>query len=152
MKYKTTDELHNFSFEEAYIAEVQITNGFFHMELDNVKILPENSCNRDIRKMRTNGLLLKLEDFEIISLIKEGYKVFDANGNPMKTVEDVTIPENEYLTVIKELAEGVIYALEKNEETYAFSVDAENERTYELKVKAAHDVEEWERFLSVEAE
>lgn len=152
MKYKTTDEWQNFSFTEAYIADIQATNGFFHMELDNVTILPENSCNRDIRKMRTNGLLLKLEDFAITSLVEEGYKVFDANGNPMKQVEDVVIAEKEYFSVVKELVEGVIFSLEKEENTYIFSIDAANERTYTLEVRASHDVEEWERFLNLTSE
>lgn len=152
MKYKTTDEWQNFSFTEAYIADIQATNGFFHMELDNVTILPENSCNRDIRKMRTNGLLLKLEDFAITSLVEEGYKVFDANGNPMKQVEDVVIAEKEYFSVMKELVEGVIFSLEKKENTYIFSIDAANERTYTLEVQASHDMEEWERFLNLTSE
>ncbi len=147
MKYKTTDEWQNFSFTDAYIEDIQVTNGFFHMELDNVTILPENSCNRDIRKMRTNGLVLKLEDFAITSLVEEGYKVFDANGKPMKAVEDVVIAEEAYFSVIKDLADGVIYSLEKDGDNYVFSVDAANERTYVLKMRAAHDVEEWERFL-----
>lgn len=151
MKYKTTDEWKNFSFTDAYVGDIQETNGFFHMELDNVKILPENSCNRDIRKMRTNGLVLKLEDYVITSFIEEGYKLFDANGKPMKVVEDTVIAEEDYATVLKEIIEGVIYTMEKEEDTYIFSIDAVNERTYELKVKASHDVEEWERFFSLES-
>lgn len=152
MKYKTTDELQNFSFTDAYIGDIQVTNGFFHMELDNVIILPENSCNCDIRKMRTNGLVLKLEDFEITSLVEEGYKVFDANGKPMNAVEDAVISEQEHFSVMKELTEGVIYSLEKKEDTYIFSIDASNERTYELKIRASHDFEEWERFLNLAEE
>ena len=62
MKYTTTDELEHFSFAEAYIADVQVTGGFFHMTLSNVTILPENSCNRDIREMRANDLVLKIEE------------------------------------------------------------------------------------------
>lgn len=151
MKYKTTDEWKNFSFTDAYVGDIQATNGFFHMELDNVKILPENSCNRDIRKMRTNGLVLKLEDYVITSFIEEGYKLFDANGKPMKVVEDTVIAEEDYTTVLKEVIEGVIYTMEKEEDTYIFSIDAVNERTYELKVKASHDVEEWERFFNLES-
>lgn len=149
MKYKTTDEWQNFSFAEAYIGDIQVTNGFFHMELDNVTILPENSCNRDIRKMRTNGLILKLEEFSITSMVEEGYKVFDANGNSIKEVEDVVIPEKEHFSAIRELVEGVVFSLEKKEDTYVFSIDAANERTYTLEVKASHDIEEWERFLNL---
>ena len=85
MKYTTTDELEHFSFTEAYIADVQVTGGFFHMTLSNVTILPENSCNRDIREMRANDLVLKIEEPVIRSLVREGYKVYDANGILMRT-------------------------------------------------------------------
>ena len=56
MKYTTTNEFNQFEFEEAHISDIQIVEGRFYMLLDNVKILPDNSCNRDIRKMRTNEL------------------------------------------------------------------------------------------------
>ena len=85
MKYTTTDELEHFSFAEAYIADVQVTGGFFHMTLSNVTILPENSCNRDIREMRANDLVLKIEEPVIRSLVREGYKVYDANGALLRT-------------------------------------------------------------------
>ena len=84
--------------------------------------------------------------------VEEGYKVFDANGNPMKEVEDTVIAEENYFSTISDLSEGIIYSLEKEENTYIFSIDAANERTYELKVSASHDVEEWERFFNLEAE
>ena len=67
MNYRTVDETSHFKFEDAYIADVQVTKGIFHLILDNVTILPENSCNRDIRTMRTNQMMLKLEEAEVVS-------------------------------------------------------------------------------------
>lgn len=148
MKYQTTDELRHFSFEDAYIGDVQIATGFFHIVLDNVTILPENSCNRDIREMRANGLLLKIEDSAITSLVQEGYKVYDANGKLLETCEDVTVEDKDYTTVIKTFVDGVIYSLEKKDGTYCFVIDGADERTYQLNVSGTHDVEEWERFLN----
>lgn len=148
MKYQTTDELRHFSFEDAYIGDVQIATGFFHIVLDNVTILPENSCNRDIREMRANGLLLKIEDSAITSLVQEGYKVYDANGKLLETREDVTVEDKDYTTVIKTFVDGVIYSLEKKDGTYCFVIDGADERTYQLNVSGTHDVEEWERFLN----
>ena len=55
MKYTTRNEFCNFEFSEVHIDDVKIQNGVFQMVLDDVKILPENSTNRDIRKMRANG-------------------------------------------------------------------------------------------------
>ena len=41
MKYHTDNELQNFRFEGAYIAETCAVNGNFEMILDNVTILPQ---------------------------------------------------------------------------------------------------------------
>ena len=81
MKYYTENELQNFRFEGAYIAETCAVNGIFEMILDNVTILPQNSCNRDIREMRANELKLKIREPEITAFVEEGYKVYDADGN-----------------------------------------------------------------------
>lgn len=53
----------------------------FEIVFDNVTILPANSCNRDIREMRANELVLKISEPKIEALVEEGYKVYDANGN-----------------------------------------------------------------------
>ena len=65
MKYITKNEFAHFNFSDAYIEEVRLMPGLLHFYLDNVTILPENSCNRDIREMRANGFVLKLEDGSI---------------------------------------------------------------------------------------
>ena len=69
MKYHTDNELQNFRFEGAYIAETCAVNGIFEMILDNVTILPQNSCNRDIREMRANELKLKIREPEITAFV-----------------------------------------------------------------------------------
>ena len=106
MKYTTTDELEHFSFAEAYIADVQLAGGFFHMTLSNVTILPENSCNRDIREMRANDLVLKIKEPVIRSLVREGYKVYDANGALLRTCEDEVIDQAAWNETIRSFADG----------------------------------------------
>ena len=113
MRYTTTDELEHFSFAEAYIADVQVTGGFFHMTLSNVTILPENSCNRDIREMRANDLVLKIEEPVIQSLVREGYKVYDANGALLRTCEDEVIDQAAWNETIRSFADGSVYALKQ---------------------------------------
>ena len=75
MKYHTINELDHFCFKEAYIAQICAVNGMFEIVFDNVTILPENSCNRDIREMRANELVLKISEPKIEALVEEGYKV-----------------------------------------------------------------------------
>ena len=53
-KYSTINEVNHFEFGEAVVGDIQLTERMFHLVLDNVKICPANSCNRDIRMMRTN--------------------------------------------------------------------------------------------------
>lgn len=148
MKYVTTNELEHFDFTEAYIGDVQVTNGFFHMVLDNVTILPENSCNRDIREMRANNLVLKIEKASITSIVEEGFKVYDANGKLTKTCDDVEVEAGEYAAVAKTFVDGTVYSLKKQDDQYLFCIDAVNERTYSFCVTGSGDAEEWDRFLN----
>ena len=95
-KYNTTNELNHFDFAEAVIGDIQMTNDMFRAVIDNVKILPENTCNRDIRTMRTNELMLRLDSAQIVCLVLEGYREYDADGNLKHTYEDVTVEPDEY--------------------------------------------------------
>ncbi len=150
MKYKTTNEWNHFVFSEAYVGDLQAASGFFHIVLDNVIILPENSCNRDIRRMRANELLFKIENMAVEALIEEGFKRYDANGKLLETSEDRPIGADAYGETLKSLIGGSVYSLEKQENTYVFTIDAPNERTYEVRIAGTGDTEEWERFLNLE--
>lgn len=51
-RFQTKDELEHFDFEDAVLEEVECACGRVKVMIDNVKILPDNSMNRDIRTMR----------------------------------------------------------------------------------------------------
>ena len=106
MKYYTENELQNFRFEGAYIAETCAVNGIFEMILDNVTILPQNSCNRDIREMRANELKLKIREPEITAFVEEGYKVYDADGNLKEKKEALELAQKENQTALKDVEEN----------------------------------------------
>lgn len=150
MKYTTTNEFDHFDFLEVHVNDIMFANGVFKIGLDDVKILPENSCNRDIRKMRTNGLILSLSDAEIISFVEEGYRIYDADGNLKKTEDDVLVDEQEYKTVFEYFTDAYAYNIEKKDDEYTFVIDGTNERTYSIIVKASGDAQEWDKFLNLE--
>ena len=150
MKYQTTGELEHFRFNGAYIAGVQAASGIFYMTLDHVIILPENSCNRDIREMRTNQLELKIQDAVLESFVKEGCKIYDADGNLMRREEDVTLTPEQYKGAFAELEGCEIYSIENQGDVYIFSIDTE-ERTILLKVQGKNDTEAWERFMNLDS-
>ena len=95
-KYNTMNEFAHFDFSEAVIGDIQLAEGMFRAVVDNVEILPENSCNRDIRTMRTNELLLKLDDAKLVTLVEEGYREYDADGNLKNTYEDIVVNPDQY--------------------------------------------------------
>ena len=150
MKYTTTNEFDHFDFLEVHVNDIMFANGVFKIGLDDVKILPENSCNRDIRKMRTNGLILSLSDAEILSFVEEGYRSYDADGNLKKTEDDVPVDEQEYKTVFEYFTDAYAYNIEKKDDEYTFVIDGTNERTYSIIVKASGDAQEWDKFLNLE--
>lgn len=150
MKYKTINELEHFDFKEAYIGQIQMLQGIFTMELDNVTILPENSCNRDIRRMRTNGLVFHITEPTIQLFVEEGYKVYDANGALIRQEENRTIAPEDYSAACKELEGCVIYYIERKENGYEISIDTED-HTYLIQLAGTGDSEEWDRFMNLDS-
>lgn len=91
MKFRTENEFTHFKFSDVHVSDIMMSFGTFKICLDNVIIKADNSKNRDIRDMRTNGLILKLSDANIISFIREGFKTYDADGNLKSTTADEEI-------------------------------------------------------------
>ena len=108
MGYRTVDEWENFEFQDADVGQIHMENGHLYLKLGYVTILPDNSCNRDIRKMGTNELTLQLQQVEIDRIIEEGYKLYDADGNFTKSVEDQELTPEEYPKWMEEMAEQSI--------------------------------------------
>ena len=151
MKYRTENEFEHFVFDEAHIERLECTSDMFHLYLDDVGILPENSCNRDIRKMRANGLLFRIADMRIQSLTKEGYTHYNADGKFLKKDPDILIAPEDYSDIFKTFEDGYVVEAGKGQEeknTYFFTIDSKDECTYELVVEGSLDIEEWDRFLS----
>lgn len=149
MGYRTVDEFDGFDFKDAHITSMERRNGHFIAVLDDVKILPSNSCNRDIREMRTNELVLKLNDAVVEEFILEGCKIYDADGVLQETREDTAVESSEYDKTLKEMEDRYIYEITKENDIYTIYIDGD-EDSYMIKVKASHDTQEWEKFMSKE--
>ena len=148
MGFFTENEVETFDFGEAHISEIRFGLGLFYMLVDNVKILEKNSCNRDVRVMRTNGLTFRIADPQIVAVIEEGYKIYNADGVLQQEVPDRAVEAEEYAKLCKDLEDAMIYKLEKKGDSYRISIDGE-EHEYTLEVKGSGDSEEWERFMNL---
>ena len=149
MGYRTVDEFGGFDFKDAHVTSMERRNGHFIAVLDDVKILPSNSCNRDIREMRTNELVLKLNDAVVEEFILEGCKIYDADGVLLEEREDTAVELSEYDKTLKEMDDRYIYEITKENDIYTIYIDGD-EDSYMIKVKASHDTQEWEKFMSKE--
>ena len=151
MKYRTTNEWDHFEFSEAYVSEIRRTNDSYQLVLDNVMINPENSKNRDIRQMRANELYVTICQAQLVRIVQEGYKVYNADSKLIKQYEDQEMEPERYGEIVTAVNDGEsrIYAFNKSEQTYEIIVEAGDERTYVLYITGTGDTEEWNRFLSV---
>lgn len=150
MNYRTENEFSGFKFSDVHVSDIAYSFGTFKICLDNVIIKAENSCNRDIRDMRTNGLILKLENAKIVSFVKEGFKTYDADGNLKSVTPDEDVVETNYADVFNLFFDGYVFLIEKNSNKYTFIFDGTDERSYTLIVDAQKDICEWERFMNIE--
>ena len=148
MGFFTENEVETFDFGEAHIGELRFGLGSFCMLLDNVKILESNSCNRDVRTMRTNGLTFRIAEAQILSVIEEGYRIYNADGILQREVADRTVEPEEYAKLCELLEGAVIYELKKEDGIYRISIDGE-EHAYTFLVKGSGDSEEWNRFMNL---
>lgn len=153
MKYTTENEFETFDFHDSYVKDMEPGKGYFRIWLDNVKILPENSCNHDIRTMRTNNMMLAIRDMEMVSMIHEGVKIYHADGRLAGERPDESIAEGEYAEIWPLFLEGCVYSISKEnggKNLYTYIVDTNEGETYEIKMTGSGDQEEWNRFLSLE--
>lgn len=158
MGYRTVDEWGSFEFQNADVEAIRKERGHWYLELGYVTILPDNSCNRDIRKMGTNELTLQLQHVQVDEILEEGFKLYDADGNFTKSVDDRVLLSEEYDAWMEDMVGGAVYQIlhkDTGDEAlpyqYEIYLDA-NDRTYLAKVSAKHDVETWERFMNRHSE
>lgn len=153
MKYQSIDALDEFSFGEAAIFDVDYCSSHLKLQLANVTILSSNTHNRDIMDMRTNDLILTFEDPEIVSIIEEGYKVYDANEVLIEEVPDKILSPEEYAALFSSLPEALIYSIEIFSKGHCvINIDSTEETNgYRIELSFNHSVAEWDRFLKKES-
>ena len=148
MNFTTKNEFDNFDFTELHVNEVEYTGETFRICIDDVGILPTNSRNTDIRKMRANGLILSIFEVNITEFIEEGYKIYDADGNLLNTETDIVIMPSDYQKVFEYFVDCYAFEITKKDNDYTFVIDGNNERTYCIKITGSSYMQEWDKFLN----
>ena len=146
MKYKTTNELKTFDFQESFINDIEYALGKLSFSLDNVTIKSSNSHNRDIMDMRTNQLILTFQNVAIEEIVEEGYKLYDADNNLQEVVDDCIIDENEYPKILKDLSNCYFHSIETDEDKYILNIDTDF-HTFSIKLHCEQASAEWDKFM-----
>lgn len=148
MKYKIHNEMDGFDFSDTYVEELKMEKDRFVAILNNVTILEKNSQNRDIRDMRTNGLVLTIKNAKLTKFAYEGYKLYNADGVFEKEVPDEPVPEEKYSEILESLHEAKIDSIEKKDGIYTFIIEMEMD-SFCISFEGTDDFEEWDKFLSI---
>lgn len=91
MSFKTTDEMHNFSFEDCVITKIEMGNDASVFELEALIVKAANSANANYTDSYASTAELRLDNMQVVSVVKEGYKYYDANDRLLEEVADEVI-------------------------------------------------------------
>ena len=101
--------------------------------------------------MLFRSLMFAVQNADIVSMVHEGVKIYDADGNPKGERPDEIISGEKYMEIWPLFLEGCVYSLTKEQTVYTFIVDTAEGETYEIKIKGSGEKESWDRFLNMDS-
>lgn len=133
MKFETTNELNNFSFEDCVISKMKIDEKSITFEVESLIVLPNNSQNANYTESYAGTTNIRITNTCIVSGKKDGVKYYDANDVLVSEVPDEILTEEQ----IKNLP-----SLCENAYLFGFDTAEENgQTTYTLNIELATDDE-----------
>lgn len=150
MSFKTNNEIKNFDFSQSTLKNITVNNEHIVVEVFDVIILENNSCNEAFRNMATNELTVEFTGVESVSFIKDGYIIRDMDNKIREDVKEQEIPEEEWKKIILELNDNPIEGIELIDGIYNVYLDTDESLvSYTMKIKCKNDIEEWEKFRNL---
>lgn len=158
MKFRCTNEMEQLCFDDSEIQELKLEERQMEFTFNGAMIKAGNSQNARFQDMYSNTIVLQLENTEIVRIMKEGMKYYDANGVLQKEIPNEDVPAPAQTAVIKRLAKGkvftVVTAAVESGFAYEFGIDVpqkedeEEVDTFWLCVTCEKTIAKWERYSS----
>lgn len=158
MKFKSVDEMEQFSFEDSEIKELTVGNHQICFTFSGAMVKADNSQNKRYQDMYCGEIVLQLENTEILRVVKEGMKYYDADGRLLRDVPDEDVPESNWQEVFRKCAKGKVFTTVADEikEGYAYEFgidvprreDDEEVDTYWLCLQFERGIAMWDRYCS----
>lgn len=158
MKFCAKDELGEFSFDDSGIEDFRIQDSCIEFTLNGAVVKARNSQNARFEDMYCGTIVLRLEDAQIVRLVKEGYRYYDAAGELKEEVPNEDVPAPAQAGVLQRIKRGIVFTIHEDEveEGYAYEFgidvpkpdDEEETDTFWLCIVFRHSVAAWDRFCS----
>ncbi len=155
MRYKSVDELNNFSFKDCELIEFEKSPEGIKLQVEALIIMPENSQNANFTQSYAGTTEIRFVGGTIDSAVKDGYKYYNADDVLLDEVPDVAMSECEIISIMKNLNSAYLYNVQKEGDFFVLSVefaDAEEYNTaldsYTIKIKAEKMIVEWDVYMN----
>ena len=91
MKFKSVNELQNFSFRDCTITRFEILKdpALVRMELEALIVEPRNSQNTHFTQSYAGTVYLRMTEASVLSVVKVGYRFYSADGKLLSETPDV---------------------------------------------------------------
>jgi hypothetical protein len=151
MQFQTTNALQLFNFEEVTVKQIDVRNDSVTVVMEALIVKGQNPVNEEFVDRYADTANVRFLDGEIVEIIKEGYKYYDANNQLKEEKADTVVPKAEYETLLKACRDVYLFDLIAVCETegayeYQLGMDLNEEDTYWVQIKCSQTVVEWEKF------
>lgn len=161
MRFQSINEIEKFSFEDCEIQKFEVQEKQIYMELEALIVRPQNSQNTNYTESYAGTTYVRLQEGRLLSVVKEGYRYYDANDCLISEVPDEMLSAAEIEKMIKRLKGALLFDMEKQKEengvcTYSMRLEFPNQEeyddtvteSYELIVEFKQAIFEWDFYMN----
>lgn len=153
MAFISKNELDQLNFQDSVCTEFRYDGSTIKMMIEALIIRSGNSQNSNFTDSYASETTCTMENAEILGIIKEGYKRYDANECLLDEVPDEIVNKEEYVSLYKAFQGAFLAEFVKDEEGYLLVFELADEigsvgDAYEVRVKAKEVSFSWEKYMN----
>lgn len=151
--FKSINETDKFRYDDCVINEMVIDDIGISLSVDALIVRGDNSQNSNYTDSYAGTTKIEMEGAQIIKVVKDGYKVYDANDVLLKEIPDVQMDINaekwnikfagQYLTGIRKAEDETVFEIEMNDEE-GFGVGD----SFSVYIKCGDICISWEKYMN----
>lgn len=153
MRFQTINALELFNFEEVTVRQIDAGRDCVTVVMDALIAKGNNPNNEECVDRYLDTANVRFLGGNIIKIIKEGYRYYDANGRLTEEKPDEEIPLMAYDSVLKECRDVFLFDLIAGKEQadrliYELGIDLNESDTYWITISCKENAVEWEKFMN----